>query len=118
MPRVGERPAGAESGDDLTMPALILAAGDLGCSRLRGRGRVGFELVNAGLSARGAAFFRIKEDGLRESLEGKKLSRPLDRLENTDGSTFSKSSVSTSEALRLAPEAGEMAKNAALVGVP
>jgi hypothetical protein len=43
-PRVGERPAGADSGD-LEMLRFSLAAGDLGCRSVRGRG----EAVREGL---------------------------------------------------------------------
>ncbi len=115
-PRLGERPAGAESGD-LARFVLSLAAGDLGWRSDRGRAeavRPGLE-TGSWMSARDgaeAALVRTKEDGLTEALPEKKLSAPLLRLENRTGSTFSKSSISTrSEALRLLTgEDGEMAE--------
>jgi hypothetical protein len=52
---------------------------------------------------------KTKDEGFRLSLVGKKLSTPLDLLENKVGSTFSESSISTdSEALRLTEGEGVM----------
>jgi hypothetical protein len=118
-PRVGERPAGAERGDDLAMVVLILAAGapevlaERKDDRGRWEGRTGLRMSRGDCTVvkdgTDAALVRVKGDGLAKSLMGKKVvsTPPFDRLENRVGSTFSKSSPSTaSEALRL-PEALE-----------
>jgi hypothetical protein len=82
------------------------AAGDLGwrswrlgCWALTGRslrtslaeGRLGVEV----------ALVRTNLDGLKKSLKSFSAPAPLDRLENSAGSTFSESSTSTSEAFLL-----------------
>lgn len=109
LPRVGERPAGAETGDDLVMAVLRRAAGDLGW-----RVRLGVELCLSGSLAEvdadaagvegAAALVRTKEEaGLsRASLRGEAVVVPLERLAKRTGSTFSESSsTSRSSALRL-----------------
>jgi len=118
-PRVGERPAGAESGvvvvDLAAREVLILVeAGDLkkvvrgrwdGLTGLRiSRGECKAVEGNDGVEA--TALVKAKgDDGLAKSLTGKKAvlsTPPFDRLEKRVGSTFSKSSLSTaSDALRL-----------------
>jgi hypothetical protein len=117
-PRVGERPAGADSGEDLARAVLSLAAGDLGWRKLRGLGHVILDLSEPPAEASlfwklgtEAAFVRINEEGFKKSLEGENKSMaPLDRLEKSRGSTFSKSSVSmASEAFLLTGELTEIA---------
>lgn len=112
-PRVGERPAGAERGDDLAREVLILAAGDLGCRKVRGRwdGLAGLRTSRGDCAVTGnegveAALVKTKGDDLTKSLTGKKLlsTPPFDRLEKRVGSTFSKSSPSTASAALRLPE--------------
>ena len=101
FPRVGDRPAGAESGGRGT-DVLSLETGDLEFRAGRARGRGVLE-VDLGLER--------KSEGLRASLVklGKgsellaklKASEPLARLAKSEGSTFSQSSSTSSEALRL-----------------
>ena len=86
LPRVGERPAGAERGTEV----VSLVRGDLALAVGRGRGR-GVLAVDLGLR---------KREGLKGSLEKAKGSVPLGRLERR-GSRFSASSSTSSEALRL-----------------
>lgn len=106
FPRVGDRPAGAEMGEDLATLVLSLATGDLGCSVRRG---VDDETLDGLRIARsmGVAALRTKLAGLTKSWPGVP---DLARLAKKRGSTFSKSSVSSSSALRLpAGVAGEAA---------
>ena len=60
LPRVGERPAGAESGARGTEEVLSLEMGDLGFRVARGRGR---GVLEADLGAGAAALVR-KSEGL------------------------------------------------------
>lgn len=107
LPRVGERPAGAERGEDLAMEVLSLATGDLGWRMARDLGEpIGLEGDSA---AAGAALVRTKDDGLKKSLEGKESAVPLERLEKKTGSTFSKLSTSTMSAAFRLPVDGERA---------
>lgn len=93
LPRVGDRPAGADRGD-FVMPVFNLV-GDLGlrCDRDRGVAALG-GLATAMLLA--LIDLVRKNDGLaRGSLvELLLLSEPFDLLEKSCGSTFSESSVS------------------------
>ncbi len=103
MPRVGDRPAGAEMGDDLAI-VLSFVNGDFAWRVRRGvdEGLTGLEQD----SARGVeAALRTKLEGLRP-LAGDEKREPLERLAKVMGSTFSKLSMSTRSALRL-PLAGE-----------
>lgn len=110
LPRVGERPAGAEMGDDLGMWVLSLATGDLGCRVRRGveEAEVLVGLVRRASGTVVPALVRTKAEGLIKSLEGVP-EEPLARLAKSSGSRFSESSVSISSALRLpaAAETGE-----------
>ena len=108
MPRVGDRPAGADRGDGLTTPVLTLAAGDLGCSKLRARGVAGLG---------GLTMLPVDDDlvmstvvGLIKSAKPEELSAALDRFENRVGSTFSESSVSTASAALRLPAVGDRAR--------
>ena len=105
LPRVGERPAGAEMGDDLVMLVLSLAAGDLGCKVRRGVEVALMGLDRAlvlALVVTPATLVRTKDEGFfRKSLDGVAALEPLLRLAKRRGSTFSESSVSRSSALRL-----------------
>lgn len=111
LPRVGDRPAGAERGEDRAMLVLSLAAGDLGFNRLRGRGAAALGALATGKSLVLADLVRKKVEGLmKEPFEGKKLSAPLARLVNSTGSTFSESSDSvTSEAFLFTGDGLEIA---------
>lgn len=119
-PRVGDRPAGAVRGDGAdcwVMRVLrLLKRADLGWRMVRGLEAVveGSEenLGVASLVIGVAALVRMKlPDGLKKSLVKSLLpSAPLGRLEKRVGSTFSKSSVSTSEALRLMEATGRAAR--------
>lgn len=112
LPRVGERPAGADKGVDLAIPVLILV-GDLGFRYDRGRGVVALGALLSETLLVLANLVRMNEAGLmKESLDGKKLllSAPLDRLEKMRGSMFSESSVSTiSDAFRFTGDEVEIA---------
>ena len=101
--RVGERPAGAERGEDLEMEVLILLMGDLGWRMVRVRGEAGRDRVGL-VGARRAVglLVMLKTGALRTSLEKKLSPAPLDLLAKMDGSTFSKSSSFKSAAFLLA----------------
>lgn len=110
LARVGERPAGAESGGRDT-EVLSLERGDLAVREGRARGRgvlevdLGLErsegLVKPGKGSEGL----VKVKG-SEALVKLKASGPLARLEKRVGSTFSLSSSTSSEALRLEAAGG------------
>lgn len=108
LPRVGDRPAGADSGEDLTIPVFNLEAGDLGFRTLRGRGAATLGvlvilLVEDDLVSR-------KVEGLTKSLVAKEVSEePLTRFEKMIGSTFSASLSSGSEDFRFPGEVVETA---------
>ena len=100
--RVGERPAGAERGEDLATDVLILPMGDLAWRMVRERGEVGRDREGL-VGARRAAglVVRLKTGAFKMSLEKKLSSAPLDLLAKMEGSTFSKSSSVSSEAFLL-----------------
>lgn len=115
LPRVGERPAGAERGVDDDTDELIFAMGDLDWMVLLGLAigllilfRDGVAVVFGEIELPLLALVRMKVEGLKQSFE-KKLSDPLDLLANRAGSTFSESSVSIESAFRLPLPAGEKA---------
>lgn len=105
MPRVGERPAGAEAADDLVMPVLSLAAGALDW-RARREAGVGFlglrkrRELEAGAED-GVVVLSTYAEGLMKSLVRSLAVSPLERFAKKMGSTFSESSVSIDSALRL-----------------
>lgn len=107
--RVGERPAGAVSGEGTAALAFNRAAGDLGCRMLRGRAE---ESVLGGLlrtslkAEEETALVRAKAGGLVKPLcKSFQRSAPLDRFEKSTGAMFSElPPSSTSEALRLMGE--------------
>lgn len=117
LPRVGERPAGADRGGDLgTRTPGFFIAKDFGFSIVRGRGSAA--ALREGELGRGSSLGE-GATGAPKALAGTKLealnrsellfdgtqrpasSEALERLEEKTGSTFSKSSASRSEALRL-----------------
>lgn len=106
LPRVGDRPAGAESGGRGT-EVLSLEMGDfaLRAGRARGRGvlevDLGLERKSEGLRA---SLVRLGKES--EPLAKLKASEPLARLAKREGSTFSQSSSTSSEALRLEAAGG------------
>lgn len=101
--RVGDRPAGAESGEDRATLVLILATGDLGFKIVReGVAALGGLATVTGKSFVLADLVRMKVGGFMNESLVVTLSAPLARLENKIGSTFSESSNSvTSDAFRL-----------------
>lgn len=103
LPRVGERPAGAERGVDLAMPVLILVVEDLGLRCARGRGvATVLGVLPYETSPVVADLVRMNDGLTKESFEKELLSVPLGRLEKSNGSTFSKSSASKiSDAFRF-----------------
>jgi hypothetical protein len=71
LPRVGDRPAGAETAEDRAMLVLSLATGDLGFKIDRGRGIVALGGLKTGKSLVLADLVKTKFEGLmKESLEG------------------------------------------------
>jgi hypothetical protein len=80
LPRVGERPAGAERGDDLEMVVLSLAAGDLGWMVRRGVEEEGISRDDVSCLGAGVAL-RTKLVGLwMPSLTELEILEDLERL--------------------------------------
>lgn len=102
LPRVGERPAGTESGKDFLKLVLSLAEGDFGWRVLRGveAGLTGLvrERASAGTVM---ALVRTKLAGLTKSAANGLAVDVLDRLAKRDGSTFSESWKSVDSTFRL-----------------
>jgi hypothetical protein len=107
--RVGERPAGAVSGEGAGVLAFKRAAGDLGWRMLRGREVVGNllgGLLRTSLTiGEDAALVSVKADGFAKLLLMSPQRSPLDRFEKSTGAMFSElPTSSTSEAFRLTGE--------------
>jgi hypothetical protein len=93
----------------LAMLIFNFAAGDFGARTVRvWRDATGFAALDRELSVV-AALVKTKDDGLNMSLDGNPVTGPLDLLEKTTGSTFSKSSESMISATFRFPVAGAMA---------
>jgi hypothetical protein len=106
--RVGERPARAETGDDLAA-VLSLVIGDFGCKVRRGveEGLTGLDR-DSGMAVV-EVVLRTKLEGFRP-LAGDEKREPLERLEKLTGSTFSKLLMSSKSALRLPLVGGDIAR--------
>lgn len=91
-------------GEDLVTLVLSLLIGDLGCKVRLGAVEAFMGLTNARTLALGVmvALVRTNDEGfLNMSLVGVPEAAPFGRLAEREGSTFSKSSMSSSSALRL-----------------
>lgn len=109
--RVGERPAGAVSGEGAGAGALAFnrAAGDLGWRMFRGReadeSLLGGLLRTSLTAGEDTALVSVKADGLVKLLLRSPQRSPFDRFEKSTGATFSElPTSSTSEAFRLMGE--------------
>jgi len=110
--RVGERPAGAVSGDGggAVLFAFKSAAGDLGWRTVGGRGAdeslLGGLLRTSFITGEGVALVSVKAGGFAKPLPtSPQKSAPLFRFEKSKGAMFSElSTSSTSEAFRLLGE--------------
>lgn len=81
LPRVGDRPAGAERGVDLAELMFSFETGDLGLSKDRARGAAALGGLRIETSLALADFVRINDGLTKESLGAKTLSEPFDLLE-------------------------------------
>lgn len=117
LPRVGERPAGADMGA-LDRLLLSFLAGDLGFNMERGCGETALTGLYGERPSLLLGMVEVEDDLVRKKVGAlkKSLLRPseldLERLNRMAGSTFSKSWTSrSSAAFRLPGEETGMAKN-------
>ncbi|KAH7012109.1 uncharacterized protein B0I36DRAFT_356207 [Microdochium trichocladiopsis] len=104
LPRVGERPAGAERAGALIIPVLMRAAGGLGLSKERGQGQLSREELWASLML--ADFVIKKREGLMKRFLYELSLLSLCRLEIGKGIRFQKSVSTGSVAFRLVDDVG------------
>lgn len=106
LPRVGERPAGAEMGEDLAAAVLSLAMGDLGCRMRRGlvlalTGLTRARTVALGGGVAATALVKTNEETLFSTSWDETPESFARRLTEETGSTFSQSSGARISAFRL-----------------